>query len=240
MALKFPHDEYRKGQRELAVAAYKTIRTKQKLFVEAPTGTGKTISTLFPALKAVGEEEGEKIFYLTAKTITRQVAEDAMTALKDTGAEVKSVTLTAKDKICFLDETTCNPDQCPYANGYYNRINEGLWDLLNHENQITREVIETYARKHTLCPFELSLDVSIWCDVIIGDYNYLFDPTVYLRRFFEDEKNEDYLFLIDEAHNLVNRSREMYSAELSYEKTKRSKEAIPKEFKNFIAVSTNY
>ena len=111
-----------------------------------------------------------------------------MTALKDTGAEVKSVTLTAKDKICFLDETTCNPDQCPYANGYYNRINEGLWDLLNHENQITREVIETYARKHTLCPFELSLDVSIWCDVIIGDYNYLFDPTVYLRRFFEDEK----------------------------------------------------
>lgn len=231
MALKFPHDEYRKGQRELAVAAYKTIRTKQKLFVEAPTGTGKTISTLFPALKAVGEEEGEKIFYLTAKTITRQVAEDAMTALKDTGAEVKSVTLTAKDKICFLDETTCNPDQCPYANGYYNRINEGLWDLLNHENQITREVIETYARKHTLCPFELSLDVSIWCDVIIGDYNYLFDPTVYLRRFFEDEKNEDYLFLIDEAHNLVNRSRVMYSAELSYEKTKRSKEAIPKEFK---------
>ncbi len=148
--------------------------------------------------------------------------------------------MTAKDKICFLDETTCNPDQCPYANGYYNRINEGLWDLLNHENQITREVIETYARKHTLCPFELSLDVSIWCDVIIGDYNYLFDPTVYLRRFFEDEKNEDYLFLIDEAHNLVNRSREMYSAELSYEKTKRSKEAIPKEFKNFIAVSTNY
>lgn len=240
MALKFPHDEYRKGQRELAVAAYKTIRTKQKLFVEAPTGTGKTISTLFPALKAVGEEEGEKIFYLTAKTITRQVAEDAMTALKDTGAEVKSVTLTAKDKICFLDETTCNPDQCPYANGYYNRINEGLWDLLNHENQITREVIETYARKHTLCPFELSLDVSIWCDVIIGDYNYLFDPTVYLRRFFEDEKNEDYLFLIDEAHNLVNRSREMYSAELSYEKTKRSKEAIPKEFKNSIVVSTNY
>lgn len=188
MALKFPHDEYRKGQRELAVAAYKTIRTKQKLFVEAPTGTGKTISTLFPALKAVGEEEGEKIFYLTAKTITRQVAEDAMTALKDTGAEVKSVTLTAKDKICFLDETTCNPDQCPYANGYYNRINEGLWDLLNHENQITREVIETYARKHTLCPFELSLDVSIWCDVIIGDYNYLFDPTVYLRRFLKMKK----------------------------------------------------
>lgn len=231
MALKFPYENYRKGQRELAVAAYKTIRTKQKLFVEAPTGTGKTISTLFPALKAVGEETGERIFYLTAKTITRQVAEDAMVALKDGGAKAKSVTLTAKDKICFLDETTCNPDQCPYANGYYNRINEGLWDLLNHENQITREVIEHYAKKHTLCPFELSLDVSLWCDVIIGDYNYLFDPTVYLRRFFEEEKNEDHLFLVDEAHNLVNRSREMYSAKLSYQNAKNVYTIIPKEFK---------
>lgn len=231
MALKFPHDNYRKGQRELAVAAYKTIKTKQKLFAEAPTGTGKTVSTLFPTLKAIGEESGERVFYLTAKTITRQVAEDAMIAFNDAGAEVKSVTLTAKDKICFLDETTCNPDQCPYANGYYDRINEGLWDLLNHENQITREVIETYAKKHTLCPFELSLDVSLWCDVIIGDYNYLFDPTVYLRRFFEEEKNEDNIFLIDEAHNLVNRSREMYSAELSYRGAKNVYTIVPKEFK---------
>lgn len=231
MALKFPHDNYRKGQRELAVAAYKTIKTKQKLFAEAPTGTGKTVSTLFPTLKAIGEESGERVFYLTAKTITRQVAEDAMVAFNDAGAEAKSVTLTAKDKICFLDETTCNPDQCPYANGYYDRINEGLWDLLNHENQITREVIETYAKKHTLCPFELSLDVSLWCDVIIGDYNYLFDPTVYLRRFFEEEKNEDNIFLIDEAHNLVNRSREMYSAELSYRGAKNVYTIVPKEFK---------
>ncbi|MDB1680236.1 MULTISPECIES: helicase C-terminal domain-containing protein [Enterococcus] len=231
MALKFPHDNYRKGQRELAVAAYKTIKTKQKLFAEAPTGTGKTVSTLFPTLKAIGEESGERVFYLTAKTITRQVAEDAMVAFNDAGAEAKSVTLTAKDKICFLDETTCNPDQCPYANGYYDRINEGLWDLLNHENQITREVIETYAKKHTLCPFELSLDVSLWCDVIIGDYNYLFDPTVYLRRFFEEEKNEDNIFLIDEAHNLVNRSRKMYSAELSYRGAKNVYTIVPKEFK---------
>ncbi|MBO0482597.1 helicase C-terminal domain-containing protein [Candidatus Enterococcus courvalinii] len=230
MALKFPYEQYRKGQRELAVAAYKTIRTKQKLFVEAPTGTGKTISTLFPALKAIGEGEGERLFYLTAKTITRQVAEDALIALKDVGAQTKSVTITAKDKICFLTETTCNPDQCPYANGYYNRINEGLWDLLNHENQLTREVIEKYAKKHTLCPFELSLDASLWCDVIIGDYNYLFDPTVYLRRFFEEEKNEENLFLIDEAHNLVGRSREMYSAEISYAKTKKIKKEIPKEY----------
>ncbi|KAF1305612.1 ATP-dependent DNA helicase [Candidatus Enterococcus willemsii] len=212
--LAFPYEEYRKGQRELAVAAYKTLRNQQRLFVEAPTGTGKTISTLFPALKALGEERADRIFYLTAKTITRQVAEDALKALADVGAETKSVTLTAKDKICFLDERKCNPDDCIYANGYYDRINEGLWDLLHHENQFTREIIEKYAKKHQLCPFELSLDVSLFCDIVVGDYNYLFDPTVYLRRFFE-EPAEKYYFLVDEAHNLVNRSREMYSATLT-------------------------
>lgn len=214
--LAFPYGNYRKGQRELAVAVYKTIVSDQKLFVEAPTGTGKTISTLFPALKAIGEEQAERIFYLTAKTITRQVAEDAVEAMKQKELQLKSVTLTAKDKICFLSERNCTPDHCPFANGYYNRLNEGLWDLLNNENQLTREIIEIYAKKHTLCPFELSLDVSLWCDLVICDYNYLFDPTVYLRRFFEeDQKAKENIFLVDEVHNLVNRSREMYSASLS-------------------------
>lgn len=211
--LAFPYPQYRKGQRELAVAVYKTILSKQRLFVEAPTGTGKTMSTLFPALKAVGEEQAERIFYLTAKTITRQVAEDAVKALTAKEAKVKSVTLTAKDKICFLSERNCTPDHCPFADGYYDRINAGLWDLLQNEDQITRSVIETYAKKHQLCPFELSLDVSLWCDLIIGDYNYLFDPTVYLRRFFEENSSDsENLFLVDETHNLVSRSREMYSA----------------------------
>lgn len=212
--LAFPYQSYRKGQHELAVAAYKTLRTEQVLFAEAPTGIGKTMSTLYPALKALGEDRADRIFYLTAKTITRQVAEDALAELTGGGAKTKSVTLTAKDKICFLDETTCNPDDCPYANSYYDRINEGLWDILHHENKFTRQVIEDYAKKHRLCPFEFSLDISLFCDVIIGDYNYLFDPNVYLRRFFE-EPEENYYFLIDEAHNLVNRSREMYSADLS-------------------------
>lgn len=214
--MSFPYDSYRSGQRELAVAVYKTILSEQKLFVEAPTGTGKTISTLFPTLKAVGEELAERVFYLTAKTITRQVAEDAVEAMKQKDMKIKSVTLTAKDKICFLSERNCTPEACPFANGYYDRLNEGLWDLLNNENQFTREVIETYARKHTLCPFELSLDVSLWCDLVICDYNYLFDPVVYLRRFFdEQQETKENLFLVDEVHNLVNRSREMYSAELS-------------------------
>ncbi|WP_429954850.1 ATP-dependent DNA helicase [Enterococcus sp. AZ192] len=214
--LPFPYGDYRKGQRELAVAVYKTILSDQKLFVEAPTGTGKTISTLFPTLKAIGEEQAERAFYLTAKTITRQVAEDAVEAMKQKNLELKSVTLTAKDKICFLTERNCTPEACPFANGYYDRLNEGLWDLLNNENQFTREVIERYAKKHSLCPFELSLDVSLWCDLVICDYNYLFDPTVYLRRFFEEQQEEkENIFLVDEVHNLVNRSREMYSASLA-------------------------
>lgn len=226
--LQFPYDEFRIGQRELAVAAYKTLKTQQRLFVEAPTGTGKTISTLFPALKALGEEDNDRIFYLTAKTITRQVAEDALKSLSgEKGGQVKSVTLTAKDKICFLTERNCTPEHCPFANGYYDRINEGLWDLLHHENQITRPIIEKYAKKHTLCPFELSLDVSLWCDVIVGDYNYLFDPTVYLRRFFEEEEN--YYFLIDEAHNLVARSREMYSASINRQSGEHLLALLPKK-----------
>lgn len=212
--LNFPYETYRKGQRDLAVVAYKTLKNQQRLFAEAPTGTGKTISTLFPALKSLGEDSADRVFYLTAKTITRSVAEDALKSLREKGAHVKSVTLTAKDKICFLDERRCNPDDCPFANGYYDRINVALWDILHHEEMMTREVLEVYGRKHQICPFELSLDVSLFCDLIIADYNYLFDPIVYLRRFFE-ENDDDYYFLIDEAHNLINRSREMYSASLT-------------------------
>lgn len=212
--LAFPFGSYRKGQRELAAAVYKTIHAQQKLFVEAPTGTGKTMSTLFPTFKAMGEELGERIFYLTAKTITRQVAEETVTKIAQEAARIKSVTLTAKDKICFLTERNCTPEHCPFAKGYYDRVNDGLWDMLTNDDQYTRPVIEDYARKHELCPFELSLDVSRFCDLVVGDYNYLFDPTVYLRRFFEEEDKNN-LVLVDEAHNLVNRSKEMYSASIS-------------------------
>ncbi|MGG5316177.1 ATP-dependent DNA helicase [Enterococcus sp. AZ072] len=212
--MQFPFPEYRAGQRELAGAVYKTIAAQQKLFVEAPTGIGKTMSSLFPAFKGIGEELGERIFYLTAKTITRQVAEETVGKLAKKDARVKSVTLTAKDKICFLTERNCTPEHCPFAKGYYDRVNDGLWDMLHHEDQYTRPVIEEYARKHELCPFELSLDVSRFSDLVIGDYNYLFDPTVYLRRFFEEEDKSN-IVLVDEAHNLVNRSKEMYSAAIS-------------------------
>ncbi|MGX7203737.1 helicase C-terminal domain-containing protein [Enterococcus pingfangensis] len=229
-SLAFPFETYRAGQRELAAAVYKTIHAQQKLFVEAPTGTGKTMSTLFPAFKAMGEELGERIFYLTAKTITRQVAEETVTKLEKKGVRVKSVTITAKDKICFMSERNCTPEHCPFAKGYYDRINDGLWDMLNNEDHYTRPVIEHYARKHELCPFELSLDISRFCDVLIGDYNYLFDPTVYLRRFF-DEENKTNLVLVDEAHNLVNRSKEMYSASISRETIAKIQKDLDKSFK---------
>ncbi|MBC6148566.1 ATP-dependent DNA helicase [Listeria innocua] len=212
--LTFPYDSYRRGQRELAIAVYRTVMDDEKLFCEAPTGIGKTMSTLFPSVKAMGAGKADKLFYFTAKTITRQVAEDALDEMRRKGLAARSVTITAKDKICFLDERKCDPEHCQFARGYYDRLNEALFDMLQTEETITRSVVEEFARKYTLCPFELSLDVALFCDVIVCDYNYLFDPVVYLKRFFADGPGR-YTFLVDEVHNLVDRARSMFSATLS-------------------------
>ena len=214
--IEFPFP-YRKGQRELAVSVYRTILRKKKLFIQAPTGVGKTISTVFPAVKAVGEELGEKIFYLTAKTITRTVAELAIKTLREQNLKFKVITLTAKEKICFCEETSCNPDDCPYAKGHFDRVNDAVYELLMQEDVMSREVLEAQARKHKVCPFEMALDVSTWVDGVICDYNYVFDPDARLRRFFAEGGAGGYLFLIDEAHKLVERGRQMYSAELCKE-----------------------
>ena len=214
--IEFPFP-YRKGQRDLAVSVYRTILRKKKLFIQAPTGVGKTISTVFPAVKAVGEELGEKIFYLTAKTITRTVAEQAFETLREQNLKFKVITLTAKEKICFCEETSCNPDDCPYAKGHFDRVNDAVYELLMQEDVMSREVLESQARKHKVCPFEMALDVSTWVDGVICDYNYVFDPDARLRRFFAEGGVGGYLFLIDEAHNLVERGRQMYSAELCKE-----------------------
>lgn len=214
MVFPFP---YREGQKELATYVYQTIYHKRKLFIEAPTGVGKTISTVFPALKAMGEGLCGKIFYLTAKTITRTVADNTFTLLRERGLRLKSVILTAKDKICFMEEAECNPVYCPFAKGHYDRINDAMYDLLTHEDSYTREKIEEYAAKHQVCPFEMCLDMSLFSDAVICDYNYLFDPHVYLRRFFSEGIRGEYIFLIDEAHNLVERGRDMYSATLRKE-----------------------
>lgn len=278
----FPYP-YREGQKDLAAAVYRTIAREKKLFIQAPTGVGKTIATVFPAVKAVGEGLGDKIFYLTAKTITRTVAQEAFSLLKAQGLQYKVLTLTAKEKICLCGEPDCNPEKCPYAQGHFDRVNDAVYELLTgwgkpdageqaergkqkpeepecgpeipegmrmpaehgtekteepacgpeipegvrtpaerpEEQEIsglrdsyTRENLIAHAKKWQVCPFEMSLDLSLWVDAVICDYNYVFDPQARLKRFFADGGRGDYIFLIDEAHNLVERGREMYSAAL--------------------------
>lgn len=211
--LQFPFEAYREGQRKLAGAIYKTIAEEKNIFANAPTGIGKTISTIFPTVKAMGEGKLERMFYLTAKTITRQTAEEAFSLMKNKCLCMSAVTLTAKEKICFKEETICQKEYCEFANGYYDRVNEALLDIFSNETFINRTMVEEYARKHTLCPFEFSLDLAFVADAIICDYNYIFDPKVSLKRFFDEHKRQSAL-LIDEAHNLVDRAREMFSAQL--------------------------
>lgn len=212
--LEFPF-EYRQGQRDLVASVYTSIVREKKIYIEAPTGIGKTISTVFPSVKAMGGGLISKIFYLTAKTITRTAAQNTFSILERNGLLIKTVIITAKEKICFLDDKPeCNPVACDFADGHFDRINDAVYDMIIHENNITRDVICEYAKKHKVCPYEMSLDASLWTDAIICDYNYAFDPDVCLKRYFVNDKKNDYVFLIDEAHNLVERARSMYSASI--------------------------
>lgn len=211
-SLPFPYQAFRKNQRDLAETVYKIIKNEKILLARAPTGTGKTIATLFPALKALGLGHIDKIFYLTAKTIGRTVALKALNDLKKAGLKLKSVVLTAKQKTCFISDEFCDPENCPFAIGYYDKIYTAMPDI-SMTDTFDREQIESLARKYEICPFELSLDVSMICDVIICDLNYCFDPRVSLKRYFDPTK-EKFAFLIDEAHNLHDRLRSMYSSGL--------------------------
>lgn len=238
--LKFPFDTYRKGQRELAVNCYKTIKQEGVLFAQAPTGIGKTISTVYPSIKALGENRGNRIIYLTAKTITRTVAEEAFNKLKSKGLKCKNITLTSKEKICFQDKVKCNPDDCEYAIDYFGKANDVVFEIIRNEWNISREIIEKYAKKFKVCPFELSLDLTLWCDAIICDYNYAFDPRVRLKRIFEDNTSRN-IILIDEGHNLVSRAREMFSAELYKSKillvSRLVKGTVPSLYKALYAIN---
>lgn len=209
----FPFPQYRRGQRLFAASVYRALRDGQRLFCQAPTGVGKTISTLFPAVKAMGEGLTSRIFYLTAKTVTRQAASDALALLRGGGLRLKSIVLTAKEKICCLETPECTPQTCPRAAGHFDRVNDALFALLTSGDRFDRETIAAAAERYRVCPFELALDLSEWCDAVICDYNYLFDPLVSLKRYFAEGKT-DFVFLIDEAHNLPERGREMYTAEL--------------------------
>ena len=210
----FPFPSFRKGQREMAAAVYRTIIAEKNIYATAPTGIGKTISTLFPAVKAMGEGKGDKLFYLTAKTMTRAVAQEAVQQMADKGLFFKSITLRAKDKLCIHTERNCTPDFCIYAKGHYDRINDALWDIINNEYIITPEAVTIYSTKYRVCPHEYALDIALWCDLIIGDYNHVFDPSAYLRRFFYENHENKYIFLFDEAHNVADRVRDMHSISL--------------------------
>ena len=214
--LEFPFP-YRKGQREIVTGIYHAVSARRQIFVQAPTGVGKTMSAIFPAVRSIGEGRGEMIFYLTAKTVTRTVAQDAFDILRKKGLQFQTVTLTAKEKMCFCEKPECSPDKCPYARGHFDRINQAVYELWTRGQAFTRENILEQAEAHKVCPFELSLDLSVWVDGVICDYNYVFDPNAHLKRFFGENNSGDYIFLIDEAHNLVDRGREMYSASIARE-----------------------
>ncbi len=233
--MPFPYGDYRLGQRKLAASVYSAIRDEFVMLAEAPTGVGKTVSTLFPALKAMGEEKTDRIFYLTAKTVARAVAEESLKQMREVGARVKSVTLTAKERICFTGEKKCNPDNCSYAKGHFDRINACLMDALSNEDHMDRLNVEKYAEKHHVCPAEFGLDVASFSDVIICDYNYVFDPLAKLQRFFI-EVTERFVFLVDEAHNLPHRGREMFSAGICRDDVMGLRKAFPKKTEPYKAL----
>lgn len=208
--LAFPFPTYRRGQKQMMAAVYQTVKDKDILYTIAPTGIGKTMAALFPALKAL-ENERQKIFYATAKTQGKAIALDALRLLKENGLHIKALEITAKDTICFLDQRNCDPQVCPFAKGFFDRLKDATIDIFVNEDLFDRPTIEKYAKKHMVCPFEYSLYISYFADIIICDYNYIFDPRVHLVRYF-DEINYEPILLVDEAHNLVSRSREMYSA----------------------------
>lgn len=231
--LEFPFEKYREGQRKLINISYCTIKEKEMLFAQAPTGIGKTISTIFPSVKALGEGIGDKIIYLTAKTINRQVADETFERLRQRGLKFKSIVITAKEKICVNRSFDCNPENCIYAKGYYGKVKNAISYIFENEDRISSEMLKKYAEKYKVCPFELSLDLSIYCDGIIGDYNYIFDPRASLTRILENKGN---IVLIDEAHNLIDRSRNMYSASLSKNQIMNCRKIVKGKINNLYSI----
>ena len=227
-ALDFPYD-YRPGQKRIAVDVFRAVRRSRNLFVQAPTGVGKTLSVLFPSVKAMAEGLTERIFYLTAKTVTASVAEENLQVLLSRGLDLLACTIRAKEKLCPNEVFECNPELCPYAKGHFDRVNDAVFELLKEGGLFTAERLLAAAEKAGVCPYEFALDVSVWCDTVIADYNYAFDPRVRLRRYFSEGAGGDYIFLVDEAHNLPDRASEMYSASLVKEDVLALKKLIMKK-----------
>lgn len=215
----FPFDDMRAGQRDLMAATYHTMSHDEILYAIAPTGIGKTMATLFSSLKTL-RQENDKLFYCTAKGMQKDIAIKSIRILENQGLKLKSIVLTAKSKMCINDTQRCNPKYCKYAAGYFGRLTEAIKEIFLSTNVYDKETITNIAKKHEICPFEFSLDLSYFCDLIVADYNYVFDPRAHLIRYFEDESYRPKV-LIDEAHNLIDRSREMYSSFVSTDTLKK-------------------
>lgn len=220
---KFPYSELRTGQDELVQEVYRTVKGGKRLFAQAPTGIGKTLSVLYPSVRALADGHADRIFYLTAKASTRKEAFAAAKKMYECGAHLRTCVISAREQSCANEaakqlgrvSSYCNPEDCPYANGYYDRVDHAIFSLIASKNGFSRIAIQEAAKEFSVCPYELSLDLSELCDIIICDYNYVFDPGVYLRRYFApDAEKSNNVFLIDEAHNLPDRARDMYSCEL--------------------------
>ena len=207
----FPYPSYRPHQRAAARRCYQALRAGESLLLEAPTGSGKSMAVLYAALKSLPQTDASKLIFLTSRGTGAAAAEAALDRIDATSGHIRRITLAAKEKQCLTPGMPCAADQCPYAKGYFDKRPEAEAALLA-DPAITPERVREVGRDHEVCPYELSLDAALWSDVVIGDYNYVFDPVVRLQRFAD---GKDINLLIDEAHQLGDRAEEALSAELS-------------------------
>ena len=210
--LSFPYP-FRTGQERIVKAVYNSVKNRRNLYLEAPTGSGKTLGVMYPAIHAMGEERCSRIFYLTARNVAARAAVEASAILTGKGLILNSVHILSRNNACMLSEPQCDPVSCKYADGFFDRINDILFHMLTNEKSFDRDVIFRYAEEYKLCPYYLILELTRFMDLIVCDYNYVFDPDVRLSSFFDDG-GENFIFLVDESHNMVSRSRDMYSASI--------------------------
>ena len=227
--LTFPCPSYRLGQREMMKAVYRTARDGAYTLIEAPTGVGKTVSALYAALKSLSLGEYERLFYFTAKTTGAKAAEDTLDLLREEGAHLSHSSLIGKERMCLTPGASCNPDECPYAKDYYPKMRAAVKELYGKREDFSAKFVKEYGEEKGMCPFELSLDLSLYSDVVVADYNYLIDPLARLARYFVESDSSTTCFgLFDEAHNLVERGRECYGATLSLFPIKGAKKDLNK------------
>jgi len=224
--LEFPQLPFRPGQRDLAGAVYRACVQSRSLLVQAPTGIGKTIGTVFPALRAMPERGVDKVFFLTAKTPGRQVALEALQKVRGTGSALRVLELVARDKACEYPDKACHGQSCPLALGFYDRL-AGARRAAAQVEWLDQQSLRRVALAHGVCPYYLAQEMVRWCDVVVGDYNYYFDRSAML---YALTVNNDWRVsvLVDEAHNLYARACSMYSAELTDSETEALRPQVPR------------